>query len=243
VLFTKPALYSIAVLIVVGLGAFAYLIIGRYGTPFVVSKRVGLGALVFLLGRFAVVAVHETAHGLTMASFGRRIERAGIKLIGIFPYAFVDTSEAWFEPRRRRIAVSLAGPIADFTVGGAFAIGCVLYPLPMLLVPFATGSHAAVLAFLLGESVGVTFGVMVLDISANAIMLAATPDGLRARMAGAFQLVNYGVRPLGALAGGALGATIGIRPTLLLAVAGALASVLWLLPTPVPRLRELPEAG
>ena len=59
-------------LIVAGLGAFAYLIVGRYGTPFVVAQRIGLGALVFLLGRFAVVAVHETAHGLAMASFGRR---------------------------------------------------------------------------------------------------------------------------------------------------------------------------
>jgi len=49
------------------------------------------------------------------------------------------------------------------------------------------------------------------------------------------------VRPLGALAGGALGATIGIRPTLLVAVAGAVASVLWLLPSPVLRLRSLPE--
>jgi MFS family permease len=127
-------------------------------------------------------------------------------------------------------------------VGGAFAIGCVLYPLPMLFVPLATGPHVAVLAFLLGEAVGATFGVMVLDIAANAILVAAVPDRLRARMIGAFQLVNYGVRPLGALAGGAAGATIGMRPTLLLAIAGALAGVLWLLPTPVPRLRELPEA-
>jgi hypothetical protein len=34
-----------------------------------------------------------------------------------------------------------------------------------------------------------------------------------------------------------------MRETLLLAVAGALASILWLVPSPVPRLRELPEAG
>ena len=46
----------------------------------------------FLLGRFAVVAVHETAHGLAMASFGRRVEKAGLKLVVILPYAFVDTS-------------------------------------------------------------------------------------------------------------------------------------------------------
>jgi hypothetical protein len=113
----------------------------------------------------------------------------------------------------------------------------------MLLVPLATGPHVAVLAFLFGEAVGATFGVMVLDIAANAILVAAVPDRLRARMVGAFQLVSYGVRPLGALAGGAAGAGIGMRETLLIAVAGALASVLWLLPTPVLRLRELPEAG
>ena len=111
ILFTQPALYFIVALILAGLFAFAYLVIGRYGTPFVVAKRIGLGALVFLLGRFAVVAVHETAHGLTMASFGRRIQRAGFKLVLIFPYAFVDTSEAWFEPRKRRMAISAAGPL------------------------------------------------------------------------------------------------------------------------------------
>ena len=125
VLFTKPALIAIAVLVVAGIAAFAYLIIGRYGTPFVVSQRIGLGALVFLLGRFAVVAVHETAHGLAMASYGRRIEKAGVKLVAIFPYAFVDTSEAWFEPRPRRIAISAAGPISDFAVGAVFSLCCV----------------------------------------------------------------------------------------------------------------------
>jgi len=126
-------------------------------------------------------------------------------------------------------------------VGAAFAAGCVLYPAPMLFVPLAGGPHVLVLAALLAESVGATFGVMIVDITAGAILAAAVPEGLRARMTGAFQLVNYGVRPLGALAGGALGATIGIRPTLLVAVAGAVASVLWLLPSPVLRLRSLPE--
>jgi putative peptide zinc metalloprotease protein len=63
-----------------------------------------------------------------MASFGRRIERAGFKLIAIFPYAFVDTSEAWFEPRRRRIAISAAGPASDFTVAGVFSLCAWLLP-------------------------------------------------------------------------------------------------------------------
>lgn len=128
-------------------------------------------------------------------------------------------------------------------VGAGFAAGCVLYPAPMLFVPVAGGPHALVLAALLAESVGATFGVMVVDIAAGAILAAAVPDGLRARMTGAYQFVNYGVRPLGALAGGAAGATIGMRPTLLVAVAGAAASILWLLPSPVPRMRALPETS
>ena len=127
-LFTRPALVLLAALAVAGVGAVVALIWRRYGTPFVVASHIGLGGLVFLLGRFAVVAVHETAHGLTMASFGRPIERAGVKLIAIFPYAFVDTSDAWFEPRRRRIAVSAAGPASDLTLGALFALGSLLGP-------------------------------------------------------------------------------------------------------------------
>src|SRR5262249_13621458 len=97
-LFTRPALIALRVLAVVGVGVFAYLVAGRYGTPFVVAKHIGLGGLVFLIGRFAIVCVHEVAHGLAMSSFGRHVGRAGVKLVLIFPYAFVDTSEAWFEP-------------------------------------------------------------------------------------------------------------------------------------------------
>jgi putative peptide zinc metalloprotease protein len=127
-LFTRPALAAIAVLMVAGLVAFPYLIVARYGTPFVVAQKVGVGALIFLVGRLAVVTVHETAHGLTMASYGRRVRRAGLKVLLIFPYAFVDTSEAWFEPRRRRIAISAAGPASDLSIGAAFALCCVVLP-------------------------------------------------------------------------------------------------------------------
>jgi putative peptide zinc metalloprotease protein len=124
VLFTRPATWAIAALCVAGVGVFAALVALRYGTPFVVADKIGLGGLVFLLGRFAVVAVHETAHGLAMSSFGRRVEKAGLNLVVILPYAYVDTSEAWFEPRRRRIAISAAGPVSDFALGALFSLCC-----------------------------------------------------------------------------------------------------------------------
>jgi putative peptide zinc metalloprotease protein len=63
-----------------------------------------------------------------MASFGRKVQKAGFKLLMIFPYAYVDTSEAWFEPRRRRIAISAAGAVSDFSMAGLFSLCCAALP-------------------------------------------------------------------------------------------------------------------
>jgi putative peptide zinc metalloprotease protein len=147
-LFTRPALAGIATTAAAGLAAFAYLVAARYGTPFVVARKVGLGGLVFLAGRSAVAAAHEAAHGLTMASYGRRVGEAGVKLVLVFPYTFVDTSDAWFEPRRRRIAVSAAGPVSDVFLGGSFALCCLVAPagtLRDILFQLAFGAYLGAL--------------------------------------------------------------------------------------------------
>ncbi len=125
-LFTKPVFAALGAIAAAGLVSFVILIANRYGTPFVVAGRVGLGALVFVVGRLLLVVCHELAHGLIAESFGRPVSRAGIKVALVFPYVFVDTTDAWFESRRRRIAISLAGPISDLTLGGAFALACLL---------------------------------------------------------------------------------------------------------------------
>jgi MFS family permease len=126
-------------------------------------------------------------------------------------------------------------------VGPAFALGCVLFPVPLVLVPLAGGPYWTVLAFLFAAEFGSGFGVMILDIASGTIKAALVPDRLRARVSGAYMVVNYGVRPVGAIVGGALGTWIGLRTTLWIASVGAIAGALWLLPSPVLRLRELPE--
>ena len=102
-------------------------------------------------------------------------------------------------------------------------------------------SQPVVLLCLVLAELGSGFGVMLLDISAGAIMAAVIPIRLRSRISGAYTFVNYGVRVVGALLGGLLGSTIGLRPTLWIGAAGALLGALMLLPTPIARLRELPE--
>jgi predicted MFS family arabinose efflux permease len=128
-------------------------------------------------------------------------------------------------------------------IGPALVAGCVLFPLPLLLVPLAAGSETVVLTCLFLAVFGSGLGVMLLDISAGSIFAAVIPHRLRSRVSGAYTFVNYGVRVLGSLVGGLLGSTLGLRPTLWIGAVGALLGVLWLLPSPVPRLRDLPEAA
>jgi predicted MFS family arabinose efflux permease len=110
-----------------------------------------------------------------------------------------------------------------------------------MLVPAAGGSHRLVLATLFVAEFLSALGVMILDVNGNSIGAALSPDRLCARISGAFRVVNYGVRPIGSLLAGVLGQTIGLRPTLWIAAGGATLAFLWLLPSPLPSLRELPE--
>jgi MFS family permease len=141
------------------------------------------------------------------------------------------------------IGALVTGRIAKrIGIGPAFVLGCVVFPAPLLLVPLAGGPRWLVLGCLFVAEFGSGFGVMILDITGGAIKAALVPDRLRARVSGAYMVVNYGVRPLGAFIGGVLGSTIGVRPTLWIAAAGAIFGFAWLVPSPMPTLRGLPDA-
>jgi MFS family permease len=126
-------------------------------------------------------------------------------------------------------------------IGPAFLVGCIIFPVPLLLVPLAGGPMPLVLSMLFLAEFGSGLGVMILDISAASLFAALVPARLRSRVSGAYTLVNYGVRPVGSLIGGYLGSTLGLRPALWIATVGAIAGFLWLIPSPIPGMRELPE--
>ncbi|WP_435130444.1 MFS transporter [Actinacidiphila sp. bgisy144] len=125
-------------------------------------------------------------------------------------------------------------------IGPTVLLGFVAFPAPLVLVPLAGGPKPLVLAALFGAEFLSGIGLMLLDIGSGSLQAALIPDALRSRVSGAFRMVNYGVRPLGALAGGLLGSSFGVRATLGVAAVGGVLGVLWVLPSPVPRMRELP---
>ena len=130
-------------------------------------------------------------------------------------------------------------------LGPAYALGCLIFPVSLLLIPLAGPDmpDALVLALIFGSEFGAGLGVMILDINVGAIIYARTPDRLRARAGGAFRFVNYGVRPLGALLGGLLGEALGVREAIWVSTFAAIAGVLFLVGSPVLRLHELPATS
>ncbi len=126
-------------------------------------------------------------------------------------------------------------------IGRSIAAGAFLFPAPIAIAAVASGplwvrgGALALAEFLAG------IGVMLFDINLNSLQAAVIHDGIRSRVAGAYSTVNYGIRPVSALVSGILATTIGLRPTLLAAAAGGALSVLWLIFSPVLRIRTLDQ--
>jgi hypothetical protein len=84
-------------------------------------------------------------------------------------------------------------------------------------------------------------GLMWLDILAGVLQGGLIPNAVRSRVSGAFMVVNYGVRPLGTSIAGVLGTTIGVHDTIWIGAGGALLGMAFLLPSPIRRIRDMPE--
>jgi predicted MFS family arabinose efflux permease len=138
------------------------------------------------------------------------------------------------------LGATFAAPIAArIGVGRLIAIAAIAFPLALGIVAFAGGpplARAAVLC--VAELVG-SFAVMCFDVPLNALQASVTHENMRSRVAGAFLSVNYGIRPLGAVLGGVLGEWIGPRDTLLVSAVGGALSVLWLIGSPILKVRSI----
>lgn len=126
-------------------------------------------------------------------------------------------------------------------IGPSIVAGFLGFTAPLVLIPLADGPFPLVVGLLFVAEFLSCVGVMLVDIAAGSFQMAVIPDGIRARVMGAFRTLNHGFRPVGALAGGLLGTALGLRPTLWIATVGAMLAVLWILPSPLARMRQLPS--
>ena len=84
-------------------------------------------------------------------------------------------------------------------------------------------------------------GVMIINVNALSLRQAVTPDHLLGRVNATGRWIAWGTIPLGALVGGILGSTIGLRETIAVSSLGGLVAIGVLAASPLRTLRRIPS--
>jgi MFS family permease len=87
---------------------------------------------------------------------------------------------------------------------------------------------------------GMSFCAVVYNIAQVSYRQLITPPELLGRMNAAMRWIVWGTLPLGGLIGGALGSLIGIRATIWVGVLGSWAAALWVVFSPLRKMRDIP---
>jgi len=187
----------------------------------------------------------------------------GISLCAIFwNFAFFALLAVWAPLALGPLHLDPAGMgLAQSAYGAGLILGAVAAPIaarrlpPLVILIFGpaisvvaaccflaapTGSSFALAAtghFLVG------FGPMMWLICQTTVRQLVTPAPLLGRVNATVQTAIYGVRPLGALAGGLVAAQAGWQAALALIAISFLLSTLVILLSPLARLRTLPQAA
>ncbi len=132
-----------------------------------------------------------------------------------------------------------AGPLASRIGGARATIVGIATNAGALLVPL-TQPGLGLLLFGIGMFL-VSFGATVYNINQVSFRQRLCPDRLLGRMNATMRFVVWGVLPIGALIGGILGTVIGLRPTLWIGAIGQALAGIWLLASPMRRMRDFPE--
>jgi MFS family permease len=109
-----------------------------------------------------------------------------------------------------------------------------------LVLPLTTAG--AGLAWYAAGTAAVAYGVVVYNVAQVSFRQSVCPEHLLGRMNASIRFLVWGTIPLGGLLGGALGGWLGLRATLLVMALGIVLAPLWLLASPLRRLRDLPAA-
>jgi MFS family permease len=127
-----------------------------------------------------------------------------------------------------------------FGIGPTISAGLIVMALCGLLIPLAAGPLIAVVSCLMVAQFARGFGGTLFNINNVSLRQTVTPDHLLGRVNATSRFVSTGALTIGSLAGGTLGAVLGLRPTLVIGAVGGLVAVVWVLCSPVRALRERP---
>jgi MFS family permease len=96
------------------------------------------------------------------------------------------------------------------------------------------------LSFLVVASFVASVCVIIQNVVQVSFQQARCPEHLLGRVNATMRFLFWGVAPIGSITAGALATVLGFRLTLLIAGLGIVASAMWILASPVRRMRDLP---
>jgi MFS family permease len=141
---------------------------------------------------------------------------------------------------------ALLAAVSAIRISSRFGIGPttigtgLLWGPSTLLVALAPAGNAAI-PFLVVAQLALGFAIVVYNIVQVSYRQAICPPRLQGRMNSVMRFIVWGTIPLGALIGGALGSSIGLRETMVIGAIGSGVAVLWIVFSPQRHLREMPE--
>lgn len=146
-------------------------------------------------------------------------------------------------------AISAVGGVAGGIAAGRLArrigsariiwFSILVFGLPQILPALAEPGWLVVL-FPIGYAT-MFFSAVVYNVAQVSYRQAVCPPQLMGRMNAAARWIVWGTMPLGGVIGSALGATIGIRPTLWIGFAGSWVAGFWVYFSPLRRMRDIPS--
>lgn len=179
-------------------------------------------ALNLFFGAFITVFVVYAVRDLGLSPLKLGMVIGAVAVGGLFGALFAT---------RLRSALGLGRTMAITLVGVSVAP-------PVLLIP----RNASLVAVAVLVAAQFWYGCNVTLFNVNAITLrqVVTPKRLLARMNATYRMLLFGAAPFGAMAGGLLGSTLGLRSAMVISVFAMSSPVLFLFFSPVYRLKEMP---
>jgi MFS family permease len=138
----------------------------------------------------------------------------------------------------------LAAPVARRCGLGRTLIGCqAALGAGSLLIASALLARPAALALLIAAEVIQVSANTIFYVNRDSVRQAVTPDHLRGRVGAGTMCLGLGVALLGTLLGGVLGERVGITATIVIGAVGGAFSFVWLVFSPVRRLRDIGDVS
>ncbi|MDB4896054.1 MAG: major facilitator superfamily 1 [Firmicutes bacterium] len=136
---------------------------------------------------------------------------------------------------------ALAEPVLrHFGLGKTLVAASVLGLVGYLLIGVAFGPYWLIVLLLIGQQLLGDGADTIYQIHVTSLRQTVTPNHLLGRVNATWRLSNWLFVLVGTVAGGVLAEHIGLRATFLLALAGRAVGLIWLLFSPVHRIRAMP---